>query len=133
MEMVPLRRKIARMGIRWNSGIWISRLKNLIFSEKYCSDEVHTLRIGGERAWSILGEYEHRTPSFTFIFIQITSKFGLDDFDRFILKNLVFDEKYCSDGFHTLRGGGRAWSILGEYEHHTTSITPEIKKTIGFS
>ena len=31
--------------------------------EKYCSDEVHTLRIGGDCVWSILGEYEHRTAS----------------------------------------------------------------------
>ena len=35
----------------------------MIFDEKYCSDDVHTLRIGGERVWSILGEYEHRTAS----------------------------------------------------------------------
>ena len=38
-------------------------MKIMIFDEKYCSDDVHTLRIGGERVWSILGEYEHRTPS----------------------------------------------------------------------
>ena len=37
----------------------------MIFDEKYCSDEVHTLRIGGECVWSILGEYEHRTASIT--------------------------------------------------------------------
>ena len=29
------------------------------------ADEVHTLRIGGECVWSILGEYEHRTASIT--------------------------------------------------------------------
>ena len=55
----------------------------MIFDEKYCSDEVHTLRIGGERAWSILGEYEHRTPSIsghnlpkTFIPDQFSSIFN---------------------------------------------------------